>query len=86
MATELLQLINFITLVTVVLSIVKYWYLGKGKNGILGLCSIQILVSALQIVYNVMVVQINPALWTSYLYIPLLFFGIYAAVKGIGNR
>lgn len=73
-------------MITVVLSVVKYWYLGKGKHGILGLCAVQIVVSVLQIVYNVLVVQVSSALWTSYLYIPLLFFGIYAAVKGIGNR
>lgn len=83
--TNLIIWINCITAITLVLSVAKYWYLGKGRHGILGLCSIQIFVSVLQIGYNIMVVQVNPDLWASYLYIPLLVFGIFAAIKGIGN-
>lgn len=77
--------VNGITIATVVLSIAKYWYLGKGKDGVVGNCVLQMVACVLQFVYNALIFYINPDLWGSLLYQPLLVFGYLMAIKGLNN-
>jgi hypothetical protein len=77
--------INIISAVTVVISIVKYWYLGKGIYGIKGQCYIQIVACFLQLAYNALIYNHNPELWGSLLYQPLLLWGAIMSLKGLRN-
>lgn len=77
--------INVITVVTVLISIVKYWWLGKGVDGVRGQCHAQIVACVLQFVYNVLIYHTNPNLWGSLLYEPLLLWGVVMAMKGLKN-
>lgn len=77
--------INAITVVTVFISIAKYWWLGQGVDGVRGQCYTQFVACGLQLVYNALIYHTNPALWGSLLYQPLLLWGAVMAMKGLKN-
>jgi hypothetical protein len=77
--------INAITVVTVFISIAKYWWLGQGVDGVRGQCYTQIVACFLQLAYNALIYSNSPELWGSLLYQPLLLWGLFMSVKGLRN-
>lgn len=77
--------INLISIITVLVSIAKYWYLGYGNKRVRAVCEWQIIGSLLQMVYNALIVSRDPALWGSTLYQPVLLWGLVMSVKGWRN-
>lgn len=77
--------INTITILTVAVSLFRYWFLGRGVDGIKGQCMLQIVSCLLQLGYNCLIYRTNPDLWGSILYQPLLLWGLLMSVKGLKN-